>query len=110
MFLTYQEVRTLHNIPEFIESSSQHPIKISDLVRKFGMKESKLTKGFKHLYSTGIYSFYLSCAMRYAMSMLEQGASVKEVAITLGYSKTSSFSRSFFKEYGILTSALNMRQ
>ena len=110
MFLTRTEEKALTEIRLFIESNQQHPIRIPDLIRRWRLKESKLTKGFKQMFGSSVYTYYLTCAMQYAREMLEQGASVKEVAITLGYSKTSSFSRSFLKEFGVLPTSIRMRQ
>ncbi|WP_298714812.1 AraC family transcriptional regulator [Chitinophaga sp.] len=84
-------------------------MKIAELVKKFGMKESKLTKGFKQLFGTSIYNYFLKSSMQHARIMLVQGVPTKVVAITLGYSKTSSFSRAFQKVHGILPGSISMR-
>lgn len=109
MFLTQGDELILQEIRTFLESSTQHPIHIHDLIIRFGLRESKLSKGFQKLFGCSIYTYYRNCTMKQAHCLLERGASVKEVAITFGYSTTRSFSRGFLKVHGILPSAISLR-
>ena len=110
MFLTQNDVRTLRQIRSYLQTTTKHPVSVTDLMAQYGMKESKLTKGFKQLYHIAIHEYYLQCSMERAKEMLKSGAQVKEVAITFGYSTSGSFSRAFTKLYGFTPGSIKVQQ
>lgn len=70
-------------------------ISIPDLVKQFEISEGKLTKGYKTLFNKTIKQHHLHLNMAFALSELQQGAFIKELAYRLGYSNAKSFARAF---------------
>lgn len=86
------------------------PITIRELARKVAMNECYLKKGFKAMYGTSIYDYFQKERMEKARQLFyEQGLSVSEVAVMMGYSCISHFSTAFKKHTGIKPCELLLR-
>ncbi|MGX5816761.1 helix-turn-helix domain-containing protein [Chitinophaga lutea] len=110
MFLSFTDIRILLTLRRQIEANPWQRVHIPELIAATGLSEYKLTIGFKQLFGVSIFNYYLECSMAYARKMLENGAQVKEVAITLGYSTTGSFSRAFVASQGILPAQVRLQR
>lgn len=109
MTLTQKDVEILHRIKVYIEENKHLRIRIVDLTTLFNIRTKKLTWGFKKLFDESVYNYFLRHSMAYAKQLLEEGAQVKEVAITLGYSTSGSFARTFFNIYKIHPAEIKLR-
>jgi AraC-like DNA-binding protein len=67
----------------------------------FGISRNVLQFAFKDTYGMGIRDYKLKQRMERSRQLLEAGKDVKEVAITLHYTKPRAFSTAFKKYYGI---------
>lgn len=77
-------------------------LSISDLAVEFGLSESLLLKAFKTMYLVTPRQYLTNCKMLEANRLLKMNnATVNEVAFSLGYESVSSFSRAYFKRYGV---------
>ena len=70
-------------------------ISIPNLAKQFKISEGKLTKGYKILFNKTIKQHHLHLNMAFALSELQGGAFIKELAYRLGYSNAKSFARAF---------------
>lgn len=78
------------------------PITIKDLSRKVAMNECYLKKGFKALTGKTIHEYQSGQRIAKARTLLQQqGYSVSEVAMELGFSSISHFSTAFKKATGL---------
>ncbi|WP_166437130.1 helix-turn-helix transcriptional regulator [Niastella caeni] len=71
------------------------------LSAQFGISRNVLQQGFKHIYGIGIRDYKLKQRMERARFLLEAGKDVKEVALTLHYTKARAFSTAFKNYYGV---------
>lgn len=84
---------------------------IKDLARQVALSESTLKRYFLILYGTSIYDYYLHLKMEYAKTLLTEGRhTVKDVAYSLGYEKSSSFIMMFKKFYQLSPGLFRQRQ
>jgi AraC family transcriptional regulator, transcriptional activator of the genes for pyochelin and ferripyochelin receptors len=75
---------------------------LSELARKTGLNRSKLALGFKAVYGISVQAFWRDAKLDRARQMLRDGeVPVTEVALSVGYSELSSFTRAFTRRYGI---------
>jgi AraC-like DNA-binding protein len=66
-----------------------------------GISRNVLQFAFKDTFGMGIRDYKLKQRMERSRQLLEAGKDVKEVAITLQYTKPRAFSTAFKKYYGI---------
>lgn len=75
---------------------------LSDLARKTGLNRTKLALGFKSVYGVSVQAFWRDKKLDHARQLLSQDqASVTEVALSVGYSELSSFTRAFTRRFGM---------
>lgn len=78
---------------------------INKISKKVGISETKLKSDFKDMFGVTMLQYFSAQQMKYAKDLIETGeVSIKEIAITLGYSNASKFSTRFKKFYGNLPS------
>ena len=76
---------------------------LSNLARKVGINRTKLALGFKAVYEVTVQTFWRNAKLDRALQMLrEDEVSVTEVALSLGYSELSSFTRAFTRRFGMV--------
>lgn len=99
MQLSNTDIKAIEKIRQMVECGIFQPMPIKQLCSCAYMGRTKLMQGFFHLYHTTIYRYRLTIAMEYAKALLEDGKSVKEVGILLGYKTPGHFSRAFTKVF-----------
>ena len=76
---------------------------LAELARRVGINRTKLAVGFKKLYGSSVQSFWRDARLCYARDLLQRGdARITDVALSLGYSELSSFTRAFGRKFGVL--------
>lgn len=102
-FLTHDEDRDkIIKAREILLDHLDSPVTIKDLARKVAMNECYLKKGFKAMFGTTVYDYFQKERMERAKYLLcDQGLSVSEVAVKMGYSCISHFSTAFKKHTGL---------
>ena len=79
------------------------------LARRVGLNRTKLALGFKEMYGTSVQAFWRDAKLNRAREMLhDPGARVTDVALALGYSELSSFTRAFNRKFGVAPNALKL--
>lgn len=75
---------------------------LRELARKAGLNRTKLALGFKAIYGTAVQAFWRDAKLDHARQLLrDEGTPVTEVALSVGYSEPSSFTRAFTRRFGI---------
>lgn len=108
--LSNDEVCTINRIRQYMVDNVPNRLKVDQLVAMSGMNRSKLTRGFKFLYQITIYQYWLEVSMAYAERKMQEGAMAKEIGLSLGYSKASSFARAFALVHGTTPTAIKRQQ
>lgn len=92
--------RTL--MSENLESS----LTLAQLARRVGLNRTKLALGFKEVYGSSVQAYWRDVRLSQAKELLRgEHACITEVALSLGYSEVSSFTRAFRRKFGVLPRA-----
>jgi AraC-like DNA-binding protein len=95
------ERAALEQAKELIETNLIEPVSVGDMATRVGLNRQKFKTGFKQRYQTTPHQYLIRCRMIQAQALMsEQGYSVTEAAIAVGYSNVSYFSRVFRQYYG----------
>ncbi len=102
-FLAFESEREkIQEACAIIVRNEGKPHTIRELSRKVAMNECYLKKGFKALTGKTIHEYQQQLRIEKATDMLQnQGFSVTDVALTLGYSSISHFSTAFKRITGL---------
>jgi AraC family transcriptional activator of pyochelin receptor len=100
--LSEKDIASIHAVDDAILSNLSEHIPITDLVKRTGLNESKLKKGFRDLFGMGIFERLLHYRMERAKKLLlETNMREKEIAALTGYIHLTSFIHAFRKRYGL---------
>lgn len=95
----------LGRVIQLMEENLETPLSISLLAEMSGCSLRQLERRFQNVVSCGPNSFYRSLRLKRGKALLEHTAmSITEIAVSLGFSSNSSFSRLYAREYGITPS------
>ena len=90
-----------------LDSSLDSPPCLSQLAGMVGMSASKFKNLFPKVFGIPPYEYLRKKRMEKAMYLLNSGGmNVTEVAMEVGYSSFSHFTKAFYREYGITPSQL----
>ncbi len=92
--------KRLQQVKERLENNLDDPPSLSELAREAAMSAPKLNKCFRHLYGTTVFEYLRQQRFNQARTMLEQGLSVTEASLAVGYESLASFSLAFKKRFG----------
>lgn len=80
---------------------------LAALARRVGLNRTKLALGFKEVYGVSVQAYWRDERLSRARALLQSGEGrVTDVALSLGYSELSSFTRAFSRKYGLLPRAV----
>jgi signal transduction histidine kinase/DNA-binding response OmpR family regulator len=88
----------------FMHEHYAEPISRSDVADHVGVSERHLTRCFREETDITPIAYLNRCRVRQAKAMLEEGKSVTETAIAVGFSDPAYFSRVFRRETGVTPS------
>lgn len=102
------EVAALYAVRDFILENWDAPLpSVPLLARTFFIEEHKLKQGFRALFSSSVYHFYLEQRLQQAHHLLQYRAlSLKAIGYQCGYDSYYSFYRAFKKRFGYAPSAV----
>ncbi len=92
--------KQLQRIKELLENRLDNPPSLSELAKEAAMSAPKLNQCFRHLYGTTVFEYLRQQRFNRAKNMLEQGISVTEASLAVGYESLASFSLAFKKRFG----------
>lgn len=76
---------------------------LAALARRVGLNRTKLALGFREMYGESVQAFWRDIRLVRARELLLGGKmAVTEVALSMGYSELSSFTRAFSRKFGLL--------
>lgn len=89
---------------DYMFKNMEQNISINELAKISGYHPKYYIKMFLENIGITPYQYMLQYKMKHALTLLQNGCSVTETAIAIGYSDEKSFSKMFKKVYGILPS------
>ncbi|WP_237387139.1 helix-turn-helix transcriptional regulator [Xenorhabdus sp. Sc-CR9] len=91
--------RAVYNAIKIINSDYHYPWTIKTLSKAVGLNERKLKEGFRAVVFRTFHQYLENVRMTTAEDLLKKGMSVIEVAVAVGYSSPSHFSKRFRQHY-----------
>src|SRR5690625_3904312 len=104
--LSKSKKERLHEMAEYLRSCPVGNIEMQDLTRISGMSETSLQLAFKKHFGFSMMQYHKKMVLKRAYDLLLQGKNIKTTAHICGYSHTASFSKAFYKEFGVRPSKL----
>lgn len=96
------DIKKLEQAKRVLEENYTNPPTIKSLAHIVGINETKLKDYFKKMFDNTIHEYITSLRMKKAYQLLtRQKLILKEVALKVGYQKTSNFTNVFKKYYGV---------
>ncbi len=92
--------KRLQRVRELLDSHLDHPPSLSELAKEAAMSAPRLNQCFRHLYGTTVFEYLRQQRFDQAKTMLEQGLTVTEASLAVGYESLASFSLAFKKRFG----------
>ncbi|PIE73824.1 MAG: hypothetical protein CSA20_01305 [Deltaproteobacteria bacterium] len=92
--------KRLLRVKKLLENRLNDPPCLSELAREAAMSPPTLNKCFRHLYGATVFEYLRQQRFDQAKVMLEQGLSVTEASLAVGYESIASFSIAFKKRFG----------
>ena len=94
-------VQKIHQAKSIMMDKWKNPPTIKQLSQQTGLNQYRLKVGFKEVYGTTVYGYFMDTRLNHARRMLDQGVqSVNDVAFSIGYTNSSHFIAAFKKKYG----------
>lgn len=99
--LSAKDIERIQEARLYIDQHLNQPRTIVELAHMVGTNESKLKRGFKQLFGTTVFGYMQQRRMERARRLfIEEGKSVSEVALFVGYANLSNFTNAFKAYFG----------
>ncbi|WP_187830024.1 AraC family transcriptional regulator [Siccirubricoccus phaeus] len=96
-----RDLEALHQARALLSARPEEPWTIAALAREAGLTEKRLKLGFRQRFGVTVNRFLQQVRLRTAHRMItEDGASITEAALAVGYANPSHFAFLFRREYG----------
>ncbi len=97
------DVRRLNQVWLMIAERPEGTMTLAVLARLVGLNRTKLALGFKEMFGISVQAYWRDVRLDRARELLRNHhARVTDVALSLGYSELSSFTRAFNRKFGVL--------
>ena len=91
----------MKNVINYIQLKYSEPIKIDTIALSLGLNRSYLTRLFKEATGYSLQEYLLTYRMKIAVKLLaDESISVNQVASSVGYNDTFTFSKAFKRHFG----------
>ena len=88
-------------VKEYVNGLGTHPFHMKDLSLALGYTREHLTRVFLSTFGNTPRQYFNARRMELAVGKLQEGASIKEVALDLGFSSDHAFSKAFRAHFGL---------
>lgn len=104
------DVDRIREAAEMLIQNMDNPLTIVELAHRVGLNDFKLKKGFKQIYGTTIFNYFMNARMERAKSLLEDTSiPIMDIAFMTGYRNISNFITAFRKNFGGSPGSLRRR-
>lgn len=101
-FFKSEQIEQVYYAREILLRDMNNPPSLTELAQRVGLSVSILSRGFQHAFDTTVFAYLQTYRLEIAHQLLaEQDLSVSEVALMIGYTSPSYFSRAFKQKFGI---------
>ncbi|RAV30010.1 helix-turn-helix domain-containing protein [Sinomicrobium soli] len=101
------EIEKIYAAKEYIENNLNENCTLMDMAHKFNTNEFSLNSGFKKLFGTTIFQYWLTCRLKKAVHLIEyENLNINEASYEVGYKNPQHFTAAFKRKYGFLPSKL----
>lgn len=98
--LTEADLAAVKRAHKLIKSNTDAPPTIPSLCSDLLISQQKLCQGFKRLYNTTVGNFIIEQRMHQAAQLLlSTDLSIHQIALKVGYTNSSNFSKAFARKY-----------
>jgi AraC family transcriptional regulator, transcriptional activator of the genes for pyochelin and ferripyochelin receptors len=105
--LSPMDVSKIAQARHFMLKELESSMTLAALARRVGLNRTKLALGFKEVYGVSVQAYWRDERLSRARELLQCGkVRVTDVALSLGYSEASAFTRAFSRKFGLLPSDL----
>lgn len=109
--LDRQETDRLFHAREILCRDLETPPGLFDLAHAVGTNHCRLNAGFRELYGTTVFDYLRQKRLIEARRLIEEdGLTVTEAALKVGYNSISSFSKAFTQHFGLPPMKLRKRR
>ncbi len=99
--LSRKQIERLHEARAVIGARMAAPPSLRELSQQVALSTTLLKRGFRHLFGETVFEHLRNLRLDRARELLlEEGASVKETAWSVGYASLSHFARAFGERFG----------
>jgi AraC-like DNA-binding protein len=99
MQLTELEEKSIEKVFIDITANFREPFLLSELCKRYHIREHRLNRGFKLFFDYTPYQYRLYLCMDEARNELANGMKISELSVRYGYGSIGSFTRAFKKVY-----------
>jgi AraC-like DNA-binding protein len=101
--LSARDRERIVEIEQLMKARLDTPLSLAALARRAGLNRTKLALGFKAIFGSSVHEYWRDLRLTHAKEILmNETAQVSEVAARVGYSEISSFTRAFYRKFGVL--------
>ena len=102
VFMKQPESILIRTIKDYLDEHVEKSHSIESICRQFIINREKLQFGFRELVNSTVHAYIIRQRMdRAAKQLLESDASIKSIALSIGYSKPRSFNKTFKSIYNL---------
>jgi AraC-like DNA-binding protein len=100
--LSSADVRKIWRARQIMTNELEATMTLAELAHNVGLNRTKLALGFKGVYGISVQAYWRDSKLDRARELLRSvDMPVTEVALRLGYSELSSFTRAFTRRFGV---------
>ncbi|WP_371818691.1 helix-turn-helix transcriptional regulator [Rhodomicrobium sp. Az07] len=99
-----EDYRRVQHAREIVETQYDVDWTIARLAREVGVNERKLKEGFREIVGNSVHAHLRDIRIEAAAALLDEGKTVTEAALAVGFSNLSHFSKTFSAKKGMLPS------
>jgi AraC-like DNA-binding protein len=101
MKLTPNDIECIHAARNMILQDVHHRT-IRQIAEASMLSPTKLKKGFKMIFGTGLFEYFETIRLEKSKEMMsDRNKSLKEISKAIGYKHANNYSKAFKKKYGI---------
>lgn len=101
--LSRADIGRIERVREIMMRELDSATTLGDLARKVGLNRTKLALGFKEVYGVSVHAYWRDEKLCRARELLQSAETrITDIALNLGYSDLSSFTRAFTRKFGQL--------
>lgn len=101
------EIEKLYAAKEYIGNHLKENCNLMDIAHRFNTNEFSLNTGFKKLFGTTVYQYWLDSRLKKAAHLIEyENLNINEAAYEIGYKNPQHFTAAFKRKNGFLPSRL----